>query len=90
MSRAPPTYRLHLPAKDAPVLAAMKDISAQYPRYGYRRIRVFLRRQGLELSWSRTHRLWRQAGLLVPWKRSRKRIVSIHPHTVQSQYGLGL
>ena len=45
-------------------------------RYGYRRIRIFLRRQGLELSWSRTHRIWRQAGLLVPRKRSRKRIAT--------------
>ena len=57
----------------------MKELSAQYPRYGYRRIRVFLRRRGFELSWSRTHRLWRQADLLVPRKRSRKRIASTRP-----------
>jgi len=55
------------------------SLSAQYPRYGYRRIRVFLRRRGFELSWSRTHRLWRQAGLLVRRKRSRKRIASMRP-----------
>lgn len=47
MSRATPSYELRLPAKDAPVLAAMKALSAQYPRYGYRRIRVLLRRSGL-------------------------------------------
>ncbi|KLN53585.1 IS2 transposase TnpB [Variovorax paradoxus] len=46
---------------------------------GYRRIRVFLRRKGFELSWSRTHRLWRQAGLLVARKRPRKRIASVRP-----------
>ena len=79
MSRATPSYTLRLPTKDAPVLAAMKELSAQYPRYGYRRIRVFLRRRGFELSWSRTHRLWRQAGLLVPGKRPRKRIASMRP-----------
>ena len=79
MSRATPSYQLRLSAKDAPVLAAMKELSAQYPRYGYRRIRVLLRRQGLEWSWSRTHRLRRQAGLLVPTKRSRKRIASVRP-----------
>ena len=61
------------------VIEAMKELSAQYPRYGYRRIRIFLRRRGFELSWSRTHRLWRQAGLLVPKKRSRKRIASKRP-----------
>ena len=79
MSRATPSYQLRLPAKDAPVLAAMQELSAQYPRYGYRRIRIFLRRRGFELSWSRTHRLWRQAGLLVPRKRPRKRIASVRP-----------
>jgi len=68
-----------MPAKDTAVLAAMKELSAQYPRYGYRRIRVFLRRRGFELSWSRTHRLWCQAGLLVPRKRPHKRIASVRP-----------
>lgn len=71
MSRATPSYELRLPAKDASVHAAMKELSAQYPRYGYRCIRVFLSRRGFELSWSRTHRLWRQAGLLVLRKRPR-------------------
>ncbi|MCY4747511.1 IS3 family transposase [Pelomonas sp. UHG3] len=79
MSRATPSYQPRLPAKDAPVIEAMKELSAQYPRYGYRHIRVFLRWRGFELSWSRTHRLWRQAGLLVPRKRSRKRIASKRP-----------
>lgn len=72
-------YELRLPAKDAPVIEAMKSLSAQYPRYGYRRIRIFLRRQGFDLSWSRTHRIWRQAGLLLPKKRTRKRIASGRP-----------
>ena len=79
VSRSTLSYELTLPTKDAPVIAAMKTLSAQYPRYGYRRIRIFLRRQGFELSWSRTHRLWRQAGLLVPRKRPRRRIASGRP-----------
>lgn len=79
MSRATPSYALRQPAKDAPVIAAMHDLSAQYPRYGYRRIRVFLRRQGFELSWSRTHRLWQKAGLLVPRRRPRRRIAAARP-----------
>ena len=76
MSRSTPSDVLRLPAKEAPVLAAMKELSAQHPRYGYRRIRVFLGRKGFELRWSRTHQLWYQAGLPVPRKRSRKRIAS--------------
>jgi putative transposase len=52
ISRSALSYELRLPVKDAPVIEAMKTLSAQYPRYGYRRIRIFLRRQGHELSWS--------------------------------------
>lgn len=63
-----------LPAKDAPVIKALSALSAQYPRYGYRRIRILLRRQGFEMSWSRAHRLWRQAGLLLPERRPCRRI----------------
>jgi putative transposase len=79
LSRSTLGYELKLPIKDKPVIEAMKTLSAQYPRYGYRRIRIFLRRQGFELSWSRTHRIWRQAGLLLPKKRPRKRIATGRP-----------
>ena len=50
IARSTLSYELTLPAKDAPVIAAMKTLSAQYPRYGYRRIRIFLRRQGHQLG----------------------------------------
>jgi len=33
VSRTTPCYDLRLPAKDAPVLAAMKELSTLYPRY---------------------------------------------------------
>ena len=79
ISRSSLSYKLRLPAKDGPVMQAMRTLSAQYPRYGYRRIRIFLRRQGFELGWSRTHRLWRQAGLLLPKKRPRRRIATGRP-----------
>ncbi len=34
-------YQSRLAVRDAPALAAMRDLSAQYPRFGYRRIRAF-------------------------------------------------
>jgi putative transposase len=68
------SYELRLPVKDGPVIDAMKTLSAQYPRYGYRRIRIFLRRAGHELGVHRAHRLWRQAGLQLPRRRPRRRI----------------
>jgi hypothetical protein len=76
---------LRLPAKDAPVIEAMKSLSAQYPHYGYRRIRIFLRRRGFELSWSRTHQLWRKAGLLLPRKRPRRCIATSWPRPALGQ-----
>ncbi|WP_175762802.1 IS3 family transposase, partial [Burkholderia anthina] len=57
--------------------AAMSILSAQYPRYGYRRIQIFLERQGHPMSADRAWRLWRFAGLQVPRKRPRRR-VSVH------------
>jgi putative transposase len=72
-------YRSRKAAKDAPVLARMRELSAQYPRYGYRRIRVFLGRDGHQVSFGRAHRLLRVAKLQVPRKRPRKRIATGRP-----------
>ena len=62
-------YQSRLVARDALPLAAMRRLAAQYPRYGYRRIRIFLKREGHAMSPDRTHRLWCQAGLQVPRRR---------------------
>lgn len=72
-------YRLRQPEKDAAALAAMSRLSAQYPRYGYRRIRIFLRREGLAMGINRARRLWRQAGLGLPRKRPRRRLAASRP-----------
>jgi putative transposase len=73
------TYSSRLAAKDAPVIAAMRDVAAQYPRYGYRRIQIFLGRRGHTMSADRMHRLWRQAGLQVPRKRPQRRVATGRP-----------
>ena len=82
LSRSALRYAPRLPAKDAPVIAEMKTLAAQYPRYGYRRIRIFLQRRGHRLGWQRTHRLWRQAGLSLPRRRPRRRLATIRPRPV--------
>lgn len=66
-------YRSRLTARDAPVVAEMRELAARYPRYGYRRIQVFLDRAGHLMSADRVHRLWRLHRLQVPRKRPRKR-----------------
>ena len=61
------------------MIEAMKRLSSQYPRYGYRRIRIFLAREGIAISAGRTERLWRQARLQLPAKRPRRRIAGSRP-----------
>jgi putative transposase len=79
VSRSTLDYQATQPAKDAPVIAAMCGLSEQYPRFGYRRIHVYLEREGHCMSWDRTYRLWKLAGLQVPRKRPRRRVASSRP-----------
>jgi putative transposase len=72
-------YQSRLAVRDAPTLQAMRGLAGQYPRYGYRRIRIFLQRAGHVLGVDRTHRLWRQAGLQVPRRRPRRRVATSRP-----------
>jgi putative transposase len=66
-------------AADEPALRAMRELAQQYPRYGYRRVRIFLRRAGHPMSKDRAHRLWRHAGLQVPRKRQRRGVAASRP-----------
>ena len=54
-------HRMGMAEKDAPVLARMSELAAQYPHYGYRRIRIFLGRDGHKMSFVRAYRLWKTA-----------------------------
>ena len=49
-------YRSRKVEKDAPLLARMTELVAQYPRYGYRRVRIFLGRDGHTMSFGRAYR----------------------------------
>ncbi len=66
-------------ATDGPAVARMSELARVYPRYGYRRIQVFLGRDGHAMSAGRAYRLWRAAGLQVPRKRPRRRVASGRP-----------
>jgi putative transposase len=79
VARSALSYRSRKVAKDAPVIERMKALSVRYPRYGYRRIRIFLCRDGHRMSVGRACRLWQTAGLQVPRKRSRKRVAAARP-----------
>lgn len=79
VARSSLAYRSVRAERDAPDLAAMKRLAAQYPRYGYRRIRIFLRREGRQMSRHRAHRLWRLGALQLPRRRPRRRIAGSRP-----------
>jgi putative transposase len=79
VARSALCYESRKASKDAPVVERMQALSAQYPRYGYRRIRIFLGRDGHWMSAGRVCRLWRAAGLQVPRKRPRKRVAASRP-----------
>ena len=53
VARSARSYRSRLAEKEAPVLRRMVELSAQYPRYGYRRIAIFLGRDGSAMSFER-------------------------------------
>jgi len=82
VARSTLRYESRLVRRDAPALTAMRELAGQYPRYGYRRIRIFLQRVGHAMSADRAHRLWRQAALQVPRRRPRRRVATHRPRPV--------
>ena len=65
VARSALRYQSRMAAKDAVVVARMGELSARYPRFGYRRMRIFLGRDGMKMSVGRAQRLWSSARLQV-------------------------
>jgi putative transposase len=85
ISRSSLTYISRMPFKDEVVIRAMQKLSGQYPRFGYRRIKILLSREGLSMRMERCARIWSQAGLQVP-KRKRRRISRDSTHPMKASY----
>lgn len=79
VARSSLRYVPTLPQKHASVVSAMQRLSRQYPRYGSRRIRVFLGREGIEIGKDKCRRLWAEQDLQVPRKRPRRRVAGSRP-----------
>ena len=61
--------------REEEVLLRIRALAREDPRYGYRRIRALLVREGWSINLKRVHRLWRREGLKVPHiQRKRRRL----------------
>ncbi len=65
-------YRSRRPG-DAALRGRMRELAAERRRFGYRRLHVLLRQEGLVMNRKRTQRLYREEGLTVRKRRGRKR-----------------
>jgi putative transposase len=61
---------------DAALRARLRDLAAQRPRFGYRRLHILLRREGIIVNHKRVERLYRDEGLAVR-RRTRKSLMPI-------------
>lgn len=76
ISRSSLYYRRRMDSKDDVVIEAMRRLSRKHPRFGVRRIRILLRREGVVVGKNRCRRLWVKASLQVPQKKRRKIVSS--------------
>lgn len=74
ISRSLYRYQSRRPACEA-LRARIIELAAEKRRYGYRRIQVLLRREGWQVNWKKTYRLYREEGLAVR-RRKRKRMAA--------------
>lgn len=63
-------YKSRAAARDEAARACMKRLAREFPRFGYRRIAVLLRREGFAMNLKCAYRLWCECGLQVPRKRA--------------------
>lgn len=61
------------PKDDEPIRRRLRDLAGEYRRYGYLRLHVLLRNEGLVMNRKRTYRLYREEGLSVR-RRGRRRL----------------
>jgi putative transposase len=61
--------------REEELLLRIRALARENPRYGYRRIKALLVREGWSVNLKRVHRLWRREGLKVPQvQRKRRRL----------------
>jgi len=72
-ARSTQRHTSHPPADEARLLARIKALVREHPRYGYRRIWALLRREGFHVNRKRIYRLWKREGYRVPQVQHKRR-----------------
>ena len=72
-ARGTQRYQPAEPDGEKPLVKRMRELSAEHPRYGYRRVWALLRTEKFAVNKKRVHRLWRREGLKVPRRQRKKR-----------------
>ncbi len=60
---------------DAGLREKLRELANQRRRFGYRRLHILLRREGVMINRKKTQRIYREEGLAVRRRRSRRRVV---------------
>ena len=66
-------YCAHQRTDESLLRLRLRELAAVRPRFGYRRLHVLLRREGVIVNYKRVERLYREEGLAVR-RRKRKRV----------------
>lgn len=73
ISRSVARYRARKLGDEDGLARKIHELAIRHSRYGYRRITVLLRREGIMVNKKRVHRIWKQEGLSLPLRRPRRR-----------------
>lgn len=93
LSRSRWHYQPQRPLRDAPLRTRLRELAAARPRFGYQRLHLLLRRDGLVVNHKRGYRLYREERLLVRPHRGRKhaavpRVPLVTPTQPNERWGM--
>ena len=81
-----------MPRNDGALIARLKGLGEQYPRYGYLMLHAMLKGEGLVVNRKRTYRVYTELGMQVRTKRRKKlirpRIPMVVPSRVNERWSL--
>jgi putative transposase len=69
MTMAVSSYRYPTRRNDEPLRTRLVEWAREKPRFGYRRLHVWLGRSGEHVNHKRVHRVYREAGLMIRRKK---------------------